>query len=67
MRTTSMTEAKPYKEVDGVFQYVVELRCHSIADVTPPNSQWAVGSVALEVSTGGSIYCLTPDGWVFQI
>lgn len=52
MRTTSLTKAQPYKEVNGTFQYVVELRCSEIADVTPAHSQWAIGSIAFEVSTG---------------
>lgn len=51
MRTTSLTKAQPYKEVNGTFQYVVELRCSSIADVTPPHSQWALGSLAYSIST----------------
>lgn len=65
MRTTSITRAQPYKEVDGVFQYVVEIRCHEITDVAPPNSQWAVGSIAYEILTG-KFYGLTTDGWVEQ-
>lgn len=69
MRTTSLTEAQPYKEVNGVFQYVVELRCSSIADVTPPHSQWAIGSIALEISTGDLYGLDISDGvyvWVKQ-
>lgn len=52
MRVTSMTSAQPYKYVGSTFQYVVEIRCDAIADVTPPHSQWALGSIAYEVTTG---------------
>ena len=69
MRTTSVTKMQPYKEVNGVFQYVVELRCSEIADVTPPHSQWSVGSIAFEISTG-KLYglCVTAGmySWVAQ-
>ena len=65
VRTTSLTNAQPYKEVNGVFQYVVELRCDAIADVTPAHSQWAVGSVAFEISTG-KIYGLSADNGVYS-
>lgn len=64
MRTTSLTKAQPYKEVNGTFQYVVELRCSSIADVTPPHSQWAIGSIAFEISTG-DLYGLDISGGVY--
>ena len=69
MRTTSLTEAQPYKEVNGTFQYVVELRCSAIADVTPPHSQWAIGSIAFEISTGDLYGLDISDGvyvWVKQ-
>lgn len=69
MRTTSLTNAQPYKEVNGVFQYIVELRCSAIADVTPAHSQWAIGSIALEISTGKLYGLCVNDGvysWVAQ-
>lgn len=65
MMTTSLTNMQPYKEVNGTFQYVVELRCSSIADVTPPHSQWAIGSIAFEISTG-KFYGLDLDDGVYS-
>lgn len=65
MRVTSLSEIIPYKEVNGTFQYVVELRCNSIADVTPAHSQWAIGSIAFEISTG-KFYGLDLDDGVYR-
>lgn len=65
MRTTSLTSLQPYKEIDGTFQYVVELRCSEITDVTPAHSQWAIGSIAFEISTG-KFYGLDFDNGVYS-
>lgn len=60
-----ITKKVPYT-VNNAVKYIVEVRCDSIGDVTPPDPSWAVGSLAWEVSTG-KIYGLTSAGeWVEQ-
>lgn len=44
---------------------IVEIRCDAIADVTPPSSVWAVGSLAWDVGAG-RMYGLTSSGWTAQ-
>ena len=60
-----ITKKVPYT-VNNAVKYIVEARCDSIGDVTPPDPSWAVGSLALDISTG-KIYGLTSAGeWVEQ-
>lgn len=44
---------------------IVEIRCDAIADVTPPSSAWAIGSLAWDVGAG-KMYGLTSSGWTAQ-
>ena len=44
---------------------LVEIRCDAIADVTPPSSAWAIGSLAWDVGAG-KMYGLTSSGWTAQ-
>lgn len=44
---------------------LVEIRCDAIADITPPSSAWAVGSLAWDVGAG-RMYGLTSSGWTAQ-
>lgn len=46
-------------------QVVVEIRCDAIADVTPPSSVWAIGSLAWDVGAK-KMYGLTSTGWAAQ-
>lgn len=62
--TPSLTKMQPYKEVNGVLQYVVELRCHAITNVTPADERWALGSIAFEIGTG-DFYGLDLDDGVY--
>lgn len=61
-----ITKSIPFREVDGVFKSIVEIRCDVIADVTPPDGSWYLGSIALDMSTQ-KFYGLTSSGeWVEQ-
>ena len=61
-----ITKSIPFREVDGVFKSIVEIRCDAIADVTPPDNSWYLGSIVLDLSTG-KFYGLTSSGeWVEQ-
>lgn len=45
----------------GGERMVVEIRCHSIEDVTPALESWGTGSIAWEIPTG-KFYALDTDG-----
>lgn len=62
-----ITKKVPYKVINNVMKFVVEVRCDSVADdVTPPDSSWYLGSIAQEISTG-KLYGLNSSGtWVEQ-
>ena len=59
-----VTKKTPYGEVNGVFKYLVEVRCDYITDITPPNPEWHLGSIAA-VLDAQSIFMLNSSGeWV---
>ena len=61
-----ITKKIPYREIEGVFKFVVEARTGSVSNVIPPDASWYTGSLVLETSTG-KIYGLTSGGtWVEQ-
>lgn len=64
MRIDSLAKAQPYKVVEGVLQYVMELRCDNISDITPPSPECALGSIAFEINTG-KYYGLDISGHVY--
>jgi hypothetical protein len=55
-----VTRSESFLE-NGQAKKLVEIRCDEIADVTPPDSEWTVGSIAWEITTG-KFYGLTSDG-----
>lgn len=57
--------------INNEYKEIVEIRADSLADVTPPDSAWTVGSVAWIVKDSttetGKFYGLTSSGeWVEQ-
>ena len=61
-----VTKKVPFRVIDGVFKYLVEIRCDTISDVTPPDKSWYIGSIAAAVDEG-AIYMLNSSGkWIKQ-
>lgn len=59
-----VTKQIPFREVDGIFKYVVEVRCDTLSDVTPPDKEWHIGSVATVINED-AVYMLNSSGnWV---
>lgn len=64
--SASSTAIITHSEVtQNVNKKLVEIRCDAIADVTPPSSAWAIGSLAWDVGAG-KMYGLTSSGWTAQ-
>lgn len=62
----TVTAVITHSEVTGnPNKMLVEIRCDAIADVTPPSSAWAIGSLAWDVGAG-KMYGLTSSGWTAQ-
>lgn len=60
-----ITKKMPYT-VNNAVKYVVEVRCDSIGEITPPDPSWYMGSLVLAL-TEQKIYGLTSAGeWVEQ-
>lgn len=58
--------------LNGEYKKIVEIRCDALADVSPPDPSWAIGSIAWvikdEITEKGKFYGLTSAGeWVEQI
>lgn len=63
-RVNIITHSQAVK-VNDTFKTIVEVRTEDISEITPPNSEWAVGSLAWDITTG-KIYGLKQTGWVEQ-
>ena len=63
-RVNIITSSQAVK-VNNTFKTIVEIRTESISEITPPSSEWAIGSLAWDISTG-TIYGLKQTGWVAQ-
>ena len=51
-------------DAGGFHRYRVEIRCDSLSDITPPDPDWLVGSLAA-VADEQSIFMLKSNGtWV---
>lgn len=55
-----ITDSKPFTS-GGQVKKLVEVRCDDIEELTPADPEWAVGSIAWDVTTG-KFYGLNSEG-----
>ena len=56
-----ITDAQSMVTAGGVIKKVVEIRCDSLSDITPPDPTWCLGSLAA-VAEEHSVFMLKSDG-----